>query len=81
VDCHNDETLYQNINNSKEKSTNFDEETNKNNQFHSMLLHTCNMGMNHIPIYEGNEDPERNWFFCEKFWTTNNINDEDKKMA
>jgi hypothetical protein len=40
-----------------------------------------NMGLNHIPIYEGYEDPKRHWFVCEKFWDTTNIIDEDKYMA
>ena len=39
------------------------------------------MGLNHIPIYEGDEDPKIHWFICEKFWDAKNITDEDKQMA
>jgi hypothetical protein len=39
------------------------------------------MGFNHIPIYEGEEDPKHHWFVCEKFWDAADITDEDKKMA
>jgi hypothetical protein len=39
------------------------------------------MGFNHIPTYEGDEDPKRHWFVCEKFWDVADITDEDKKMA
>jgi len=39
------------------------------------------MGLNHIPVYEGEEDPKRHWFVCELFWVSANISDEDKKMA
>jgi hypothetical protein len=37
------------------------------------------MGLNHIPIYEGDEDPKQYWFICEKFWDVPNIIDEEKK--
>jgi hypothetical protein len=40
-----------------------------------------NMGLNHILIYEGDEDPKRHWFVCEKFWDATDITDEDKQMA
>jgi hypothetical protein len=39
------------------------------------------MGLNHIPIYEGDEDPKRHWFVCEKLWDATDITNEDKKMA
>jgi hypothetical protein len=39
------------------------------------------MGFNHIPIYEGEEDPKCHWFVCEKLWDAADIIDEDKKMA
>lgn len=39
------------------------------------------MGLNHIPLYEGDEGPKKHWFVCEKFWTANDITDEDKQMA
>jgi len=39
------------------------------------------MGFNHIPSYEGEEDPKRHWFVCEKFLDATNITDEDKKMV
>ena len=35
----------------------------------------------HIPIYEGEEDPRRHWFICERMWATTNIIDEDKQIA
>jgi len=38
------------------------------------------MGFNHIPIYEGEEDPKIHWFVCENFWDATNITNEDKKM-
>jgi len=39
------------------------------------------MGFNHIPIYEGEEDPKFHWFVCEFFLDADDITDEDKKMA
>jgi hypothetical protein len=39
------------------------------------------MGLNHIPIYEGDEDPKQHWVVCEKFWAVVDIVDEEKKMA
>lgn len=39
------------------------------------------MGLNHISIYEGDEDPKKHWFFCEIFWDANTITNEDKQMA
>jgi hypothetical protein len=39
------------------------------------------MGLNHIPIYEGDEDPKRHWFVYEKNWDASDITDEDKKIA
>jgi hypothetical protein len=39
------------------------------------------MGFDHIPIYEGEEDPKRHWFVCEKFWNAADITNEDKQMA
>jgi hypothetical protein len=39
------------------------------------------MGLNHIPIYEGDEDPKQHWFICEKFWDATDITDEAKQMA
>jgi hypothetical protein len=39
------------------------------------------MGFNHIPLYEGDEDPKRHWFKCENFLDAANITDEDKQMA
>jgi len=38
------------------------------------------MGFNHIPIYEGEEDPKCHLFKCEKFWDAIDITDEDKQM-
>ena len=38
------------------------------------------MGFNHIPTYEGDEDPKRHWFVCEKFWDVAEITYEDKQM-
>jgi hypothetical protein len=38
------------------------------------------MGLNHIPIYEGDEDPKRHWFICEKFWNVVDIVEEEKQM-
>lgn len=35
----------------------------------------------HIPIYEGDEDPERQWFICETIWDTTDITNEAKQMA
>ena len=32
----------------------------------------------HIPIYEGDEDPERHWFICELTWEENQVIDEDR---
>lgn len=37
--------------------------------------------LSHIPLYEGDEDPKKHWFVCEKIWVANNITDEDKQMA
>jgi hypothetical protein len=42
---------------------------------------TIKMGFNHIPLYEGDEDPKRHWFMCEKLWDVADITDEDKQMA
>jgi hypothetical protein len=39
------------------------------------------MGFNHILIYEGEEDPKRHWFVCEKFRDAADIIDKDKKMV
>ena len=38
------------------------------------------MALNHMPIYEGDNDLEKHWFAYGNYWTTNGINDEDKKM-
>jgi hypothetical protein len=38
------------------------------------------MGLNHIPVYEGEEDPKCHWFVCEKFWEEADITDKDKHM-
>jgi len=39
------------------------------------------VGFNHIPLYEGDEDPKRHWFMCDKLWDVADITDEDKHMA
>jgi len=39
------------------------------------------MSLNHIPIYEGDEDTKWKWFVCEIFWDATDITDEDKKMT
>lgn len=39
------------------------------------------MGLNNIPLYEGDEDSRRYWFVCEKFWDATDVSDEDKQMA
>jgi hypothetical protein len=38
------------------------------------------VGLNHIPIYEGDEDPKWHWFVCNKFWDLVDVTDEDKHM-
>jgi hypothetical protein len=38
------------------------------------------MGFNHIPIYEGEEDPKLHWFICEKFWDAIDNYRQGKKM-
>jgi hypothetical protein len=43
-----------------------------------VLKKKTTLGLNPIPIYEGDEDPKRHWFICEKFWDATNITDEDK---
>ena len=35
----------------------------------------------HIPIYEGEEDPRRRWFFCERMWDAADVTDEDNQIA
>lgn len=35
----------------------------------------------HIPIYEGEEDPRRHWFICERMWDATDVTDEDKQIA
>jgi hypothetical protein len=40
-----------------------------------------NLGFNHIPTHEGDEDPKIHWFVHEKFWDDANITYEDNKMA
>ena len=35
----------------------------------------------HIPTYEGEEDPRRHWFICERMWDATNVTDDDKKIA
>ena len=35
----------------------------------------------HIPTYEGEEDPRRHWFVCERMWDAVDITDDDKKIA
>ena len=35
----------------------------------------------HIPLYEGDEDPKRNWFVCDSYWEANVVNSEDRKMT
>jgi hypothetical protein len=47
----------------------------------SSVLKKEAMGLNNIPLYEGDEDPRRHWFVCEKLWDATDITDEDKKMA
>jgi endo-beta-N-acetylglucosaminidase D len=39
------------------------------------------MGFNHIPTYEGDEDPKIRWFVYEKLWDVADVKDEDKQMA
>lgn len=39
------------------------------------------MGLNNIPLYEGDEDSRIYWFVCEKFWDAADVSDEDKQMA
>jgi len=39
------------------------------------------MILNNMPLYEGDENPRRNWFVCKKLCDEANISDEDKKMA
>jgi len=39
------------------------------------------MGLNHILIYEGDEDPKWHWFIYKKFWDASDITNEDKQMA
>ena len=38
-------------------------------------------GLAHIPLYEGDEDPRRNWFIYKSTWEENQVIDEDKKMV
>lgn len=35
----------------------------------------------HISIYEGEEDPRRHWFICERMWDAADVIDDDKKIA
>jgi hypothetical protein len=44
-----------------------------------VLKKKTTMGLNNIPLYEGDEDPRRHWFVCEKLWDATDITDEDKK--
>jgi hypothetical protein len=39
---------------------------------------TIKIGFNHIPLYEGDEDPKRHWFMCKKLWDVADITDKDK---
>jgi len=43
--------------------------------------HLRKMGLNDLPIYEEDKYSKRHWFVCQKLWTRNDINDEDKKMT
>jgi hypothetical protein len=54
---------------------------NQTSQKSIVLKKKTTMGLNHIPIYEGDEDPKIHWFICEKFWDATDITDEDKQMA
>lgn len=35
----------------------------------------------HIPSYEGEDDPRRHWFVCERMWDASDITNDDKKIA
>ena len=35
----------------------------------------------HIPIYEGEEDPIRNWFIYERMWDAADVIDEDNQIT
>ena len=39
------------------------------------------MGLNHILIYEGDEDPMHNCFIYGKFWDATDITDKEKQIA
>jgi len=46
-----------------------------------VLKKKTTMGLDNIPIYEGDEDPKSRWFVCEKLWDEANITHEDKQMT
>jgi hypothetical protein len=39
------------------------------------------MGINHIPIYEGDDDPKLHRFICEKVWHIVDNTNEEKQMS
>lgn len=39
------------------------------------------MGLNHISLFEGDEDSKKHWFIYEKFQAVSSVDDEDKQMV
>ena len=37
--------------------------------------------LEHIPLYEGDEDSRRHWFVCDLTWEANQVTNEDRHMA